>query len=174
MHSSYVRFVAHPNSALPPDRANKAMQNFTPWFPIEHVPVFLAGVFVVQHLAGAMTLICDGDFGDGKLLVLRFERFEAVSIHEEFARPWPGESGDRLLPKSPGTSWTFPFLKVENSLWAANSVQAITFADTPHHYCIISGSDIVDVLSLEPPQVTWTTSAEASFVMDAIGRLGAV
>ncbi|MGE8224349.1 MAG: hypothetical protein ACN6RK_01065 [Stenotrophomonas sp.] len=150
----------------------KPMQIFKPWLPVERVPAFLSGVFILQHVAGAMTLVCDGHFEEGKLLVLRFEGFKAVCTHEEFSHQWPGESGSPVLPKSPGGSWTFPFLKIENSFWAKSSVKAITFDQVPQHYCIISGSDIVDVLSVEPPEVTWTTPAELELVMAAIGSLG--
>lgn len=149
------------------------MQTFKPWFPIEQVPEFLAGVFVLQHAAGSITLVCDGDFGNGKLLVLRFEGFEAVTTHGEFAHHWPGESSTHALPKSPGSSWTFPFLQVDGSVLAANSMQAVTFGSIPDHYCILSGSDIVDVLALEPPRVAWTTAVAVESVMDAAGRLGA-
>ena len=149
------------------------MQIFKPWLPIERVPAFLSGVFILQHVAGAMTLVCDGNFEEGKLLVLRFEGFEAVCTHEEFSHQWPGESDSPVLPKSPGGSWTFPFLQIDNSFWAKSSVKAITFDLVPQHYCIISGSDIVNVLSVEPPEVTWTTPAELELVMAAIGSLGA-
>ncbi len=154
-------------------RASTLMQTFRPWFPIEKVPEFLAGVFVLQHFAGSITVVCDGDFGNGKLLILRFECFEAVIIHEEFAHHWLGESSTHALPTSPGGSWTFPFLQVDGSVLAAKSVQAVTFGRIPSHYCILSGSDIVDVLALEPPRVAWTTAVALESVMDAAGRLGA-
>lgn len=149
------------------------MQTFKPWFPVERVPSFLSGVFVLQHLAGSITLVCDGDFGEGKLLVLRFEGFEAVTTHEEFAHQWPGEAGTPALPKSPDSSWTFPFLQVDDSVWAATSMQAITSGRVPIHYCILSGSDIVDVLAIEPPLVAWTTVSLVESVMEAAGALGA-
>ncbi|MEA9586254.1 hypothetical protein VC279_08095 [Xanthomonas sp. WHRI 10064A] len=149
------------------------MQTFKSWRPIEHVPEYLSGVFILQHFAGSMTVVCDGDFGNGQLLVLRFEGFEAVATHEEFAHQWPGESAVPKLPKSPGSNWTFPFLQVENSEWAADSVQAVTFGRTPCHYSIVSGSDIVDILSLEPPDVAWTSVEAVELVMQAAANLGA-
>jgi hypothetical protein len=149
------------------------MQTFKPWLPIQEPPQFLGGVFVLQHHAGSVTVACDGKFNGGKLLVLRFKSFEAVTTHEEFAHQWPGESGQPELPKSPGGFWTFPFLEVENSVWAANSMKAVTFGIVPTHYCIISGSDIVDVLAVDPPEIAWATVAEVESVMQAAKHLGA-
>ena len=153
-------------------RTDNFMQTFIPWLPVQHVPEFLAGVFVLQHSAGAMTIVCDGEFADGSLLVLRFENFEAVTTHKEFSHQWPGESDPTALPKSPGGYWTFPFLQVQDSAWAATSMQANTFGQVPSHYCILSASDIVDVLALEPPRIDWTTAAETDRIMDAASKLG--
>ena len=133
----------------------------------------IGGTSVLQHHAGSVTIACDGVFSEGKLLVLRFEGFEAVATHEEFAHQWPGESGTRDLPKSPGGFWTFPFLKVENSVWAANSMKAVAFGQIPTHYCVISGSDIVDVLAVDPPEIAWATVADVESVMQAAQNLGA-
>ena len=149
------------------------MQTFKPWFPVEHSPEFLSGVFVLQHHAGSVTIACDGVFNEGRLLVLRFEGFEAVATHQEFAHQWPGVSGTPDLPKSPGGFWTFPFLTVENSVWAASSMKAVAFGEVPTHYCVISGSDIVDVLAVNPPEIAWATIAEVESVMRAAQHLGA-
>ncbi|MBB3802572.1 hypothetical protein FHR47_002839 [Xanthomonas arboricola] len=149
------------------------MQTFNRWFPVEQVPEFLAGVFVLQHLTGAMTIVCDGNFGDEKLLVLRFEAFEAVTTYEEFSHRWLVQPGSSAPPKSPGSHWTFPFLQIEGSLWAAGSMHATTFGLTPTHYCILSAGDIVDVLAMEPPQIAWTTALEVESVMGAALELGA-
>lgn len=134
---------------------------------------FLAGVFILQHSAGAMTIVCDGEFADGNLLVLRFDNFEAVTTHKEFSHKWPGESDSMALPKSSGGYWTFPFLQVQDSAWAASSMQAETFNNIPTHFCILSASDIVDVLALEQPRVDWTTVAEIDRIMGAASKLGA-
>ncbi|OQP80594.1 hypothetical protein IA54_021720 [Xanthomonas phaseoli pv. syngonii LMG 9055] len=150
------------------------MQTFKPWHPIEHAPEYLTGVFILQHFAGSMTVVCDADFGNMQLLVLRFEGFEAVATHEEFAHRWHGKTDAPELPKSPGSNWTFPFLQFENSAWAAESVQAVTFGRVPCHYVIVSGSDIVDILSLEPPELSWTPVEAVEFVMEAAASLGAV
>ena len=83
-------------------------------------------------------------------------------------------SGSRgTLPKSPGGLWTFPFLTVENSVWAASSMKAVAFGEVPTHYCVISGSDIVDVLAVNPPEIAWATIAEVESVMRAAQHLGA-
>ena len=149
------------------------MQTFNPWFPIDRVPEFLAGVFVLQHFAGSMTIVCDGQFENGQLLVLRFRNFEAVTTHPEFSHEWLGESDLPALPKSPGGYWTFPFLVVEQSIWALKSKESQVFGNVPSHYCVLSASDIVDVLSSEPPQIGWTTATEIERVMDSAAKLGA-
>lgn len=149
------------------------MQTFKPWFPVEDVPACVAGVFVLQHFASSVTLACDAQFANGKLLVMRFDHLEAVVLHQEFAHRWPGDTGTSALPKSSGGEWTFPFLKVENSSWAAESMQAQKFGEVPHHYCVLSGTDIIDVLTLEPPKVFWTTAEQLEAVMAAAANLGA-
>lgn len=148
------------------------MQTFESWHPVSDVPEFLSGVFVVQPHSSCMSVICDGKFSNGQLLVLRFEEFEAVTTHEEFAHQWLDETGRPELPMSPGGQWTFPFLKVANSHWAANSNQARDFDRIPIHYVILSGSDIVDVLAFEPPQVLWASIDQVESVLEAVSGLG--
>jgi|SRR4249919_3847665 len=148
------------------------MQTFEPWHPVCDVPEFLVGIFVVQPHSNCVKIVCDGQFANGQLLVLRFDQFEAVFAHEEFAHQWPGETGRPVLPMSPGEHWTFPFLIVANSYWAASSNQARDFGRTPTHYCILSGNDIVDILSFLPPQALWASVEETESLLQAVEQLG--
>ena len=144
------------------------MQSFKPWFPVERIPERLHEVFVLHHSVEAVTLLCHGDFENEKLLLIRFDTFQAVAIHDEFAHKWPGESDAIALPKSPNSSWTFPFLQVENSVWGANSEYALTYGHVPGHFCVLSDSSIVDVLSLKSPVINWITADKAKLVLQAM------
>ena len=149
------------------------MQTFESWHPVSDVPEFLAGIFVVQPHSSRVSIVCAGKFANGQFLILRFEQFEAVVTHEEFAHQWPHETGRPELPMSPGGQWTFPFLKVANSHWAASSNQARDFGRTPIHYTVLSGNDIVDVLAFEPPRVLWATVDQVESLLQAVEQLGA-
>lgn len=144
------------------------MQIFKPWLPVEKIPERLYEVFSLHHSGEAVTLLCHGDFENERILLIQFNSFQAVMIHDEFAHKWPGESDTIVLPKSPNSSWTFPFLQVENSIWAANSEWALTYSDLPQHFCVISANSIVDVLSLKSPRINWITADKAKLVLQAI------
>jgi hypothetical protein len=148
------------------------MQSFHPWHVIANTPEYLTGVFVLQPPSSELAIICDGDFKDDRLLVLRFEQFEAVMIHEEFAHQWHGESKPPALPKSPDSAWTFPFLRVQGSVWAANSVRSQYFQEIPAHFSVISSDMVIDVLSFEEPTVAWTTREELESVSSVVAQLG--
>lgn len=140
------------------------MQHFEPWNPIPQIPDFLSGAFVVHAGANQASVICDGEFGNGKCLILKFERIEEILITEEFAREWPAE----LATSRPGT---VPLLMVRESAWAESSSQRATFGNSLHHYCIVSGDCCVDILAPEPPRVAW---AEPSAVDDLFAQAEAL
>ena len=148
------------------------MQSFDPWHVISDTPEYLTGVFVLQPPTSELAIICDGEFKDGRLPVLRFKDYEAVKMHQESAHLWVGESQPPALPKSADSVWTFPFLKVEDSVWAANSVRSQYFQEVPSHYSVISSDMIVDVLSFEEPTVSWTTREELELVSNAVAQMG--
>ena len=124
------------------------MQRFEAWKPIPHVPDYLAGAFVVLGNSNEATVICDGNFGNGKCLVLKFGRVEEVLATEEFAREWPAD----LAATRPGT---VPLLLVLDSEWAKGSSQVATFGNSLRHYCVVSADLCVDILAPEPPTVAW-------------------
>ena len=124
------------------------MQHFEAWKPIPQVPDYLSGAFVVLAGANQASVICDGQFGNGKCLVLKFRRIEEVLITEEFARDWPKD----LAASRPGT---VPLLIVKESDWAQGSSQMATFGNPLQHYCIVSADCCVDILAPEPPSVAW-------------------
>ncbi len=148
------------------------MQSFELWHPVPDIPEFLAGAVVLQVGYNELLVVCDGQFQGGKCLILSFGATEAFHVYEEFAHRWEPEAGLDSPPKSPGSRYTFPFLKIINSSWAADSNRARTFADVPTHYCILSLGYFVDVLSLHPPQVRWADPAEIDLLFDRALHLG--
>ena len=124
------------------------MQRFEAWNPVAEIPDYLAGAFVVLGNSNEATVICDGQFGNGKCLVLKFGRIEEVLVTEEFARELPAD----LAATRPGTA---PLLRVLDSEWAKGSSQVAPFGNTLLHFCIVSADLCVDILAPEPPAVAW-------------------
>ena len=148
------------------------MQSFELWHPVSDVPEFLAGAFVVQLGSEGMLVVCDGQFQTGDCAVLAFESPEAVLVHEEFAHKWEPETGLESPPKSAGSQFAVPFLKILDSSWAANSRRATAFEEVPTHYCIISLDNAVDVLSMYPPTVRWASPSAVNELFDLASQLG--
>jgi hypothetical protein len=141
------------------------MQRFEPWCPVPQIPDFLSGASVVHAGANQAAVICVGEFGNGKCLVLKFSRIEEILITEEFAREWPTE----LAASRPGT---VPLLTVSDSAWAKGSGQMATFGNTLHHYCVVSGDCCVDILAPEPPQVAWAQPSAVNHLFALAEALG--
>ena len=148
------------------------MQTFKPWHPVADVPEFLAGVLLLQPHSNRLSVVCDGEFANGQLLILHFDQFDAVALNEELNHQWPGESGRPELPMSEGSKWTFPFLALENSAWAADSNAVQLFSAQPTHYCILSAGDIIDVLASVPPRAGWASVEQVEAVLLAAEQLG--
>ena len=148
------------------------MQSFELWHPVSDAPEFLSGAVAVQAGYNELLIVCDGQFQTGKCLILSFGSTEAFHVYEEFAHRWEPESGLESPPKSSGSRYPFPFLKIVNSSWAANSNHARTFGEIPTHYCVLSLGHFVDILSLHPPQIRWATATEIDSLFDRALQLG--
>jgi hypothetical protein len=144
------------------------VQSFEPWYPVADIPTHLSGAVALQANYKELLVLCDGAFENGKLLILAFAAVDAFQVQEELVHRWPSEKGLESLPRSPGSSHVFPFLKIVDSEWAAGSVRAVTFGEVATHYCVISWGYIIDVLALHPPQAIWVEHAQYDAFYDAL------
>ena len=147
------------------------MQSFERWYPVPDVPSHLAVAVALQSRGDEWRVIC-GPFSSGQCLVLCFDTADALLAQEECEHRWEPEEGLASPPKSGGGEYTFPFLKIRDSAWAAGSRRAQYFGQTPTHFCVVSLDCIVDILSVHPPQVRWMALEELDAMVDRIQALG--
>ena len=145
------------------------MQQLEKWYPIPVVPEFLHSAFVLQAGYSDLFIVCDGEFGNDECVVLSFGVVESFIVHEEFAHRWLGSDELAEPPRSDHCEYTFPFLKVKNSIWAENS-QVVNRGEIAEHYCIVSLGYIIDILSTHTPKVIRVPASSINSVIDMIAN----
>ena len=144
------------------------MQSFELWHPTTDIPEYLSGAVVLQPGHNELFVICDGEFKNGKCLVLSFGFTEAFHVYDHAAYPqqYMKDSNEPQRPKS--GEYTFPFLKVLNSNWAIGSSQTYLFDDTPTHYSVFSLTYCVDVLCSHEPTIHWVNPSDINALFDTV------
>ncbi len=129
------------------------MQTFEPWHPTAGIPQYLLGAVVLQPGYSELLVICDGEFSNGKCLILSFGSTDAFEVCDDAAYP----NEPRALTNG---DYTIPFLKVLNSEWALKAAAPYHVDSFPVHYKISSLNYSVNVLSIGEPSIRWVEPAD--------------
>lgn len=89
-------------------------------------------------------------------LVFRFDRVAAFSMHEEFVHPTQGTVWGREPIISTKRKSTYPCLIVKGSRWFESLRDELEIHyQGAVHYRLCSNFPVVDIVSPEPPLVSW-------------------
>lgn len=146
-----------------------SQESYEKWYPVETVPECLSGVSLITLGDGTLLVIChSGEDYKADDILLKFESIFAYQVHDGFAHPWMDHSSSH--PTSEGSSYTFPFLKVNGSIWLSSfsEVRLIGLLNKRLHLQIITQTYCIDILCDDYPQVNVFSQQAVEQLFDAL------
>lgn len=125
-------------------------ESYEKWYPLEAVPQYLPSTSLIAGKDGTLVIVCHNTV-DKVDILLKFNSFYAYQVHGEFVHPWMDHQS--LHPKSENSNHTFPFLKVNESIWlsSVSEVRLVGMMDNPLHLQIITLNYCTDILCHDYP-----------------------
>ena len=154
-----------------------SQESYEKWHPLEHLPKCLYGVSLITNRDGDLLIICHCAEDFGSDILLNFGYLHAYQVHEEFAHPWLDiyPNFDFDFPKSSQGGFTFPFLKVNDSIWlnTFSEIRRLALPNNPLHLYIITLGQSVDILCADYPKAKLVSRKAVEQLFNAIEVFGA-
>ena len=145
-----------------------SQESYEKWYPVETVPECLCGVSLITRNDNTLVIICHSNKAYKADILLKFESVHAYQVHEESAHPWMDHQSPH--PTGEDSIFTFPFLKVNESIWLSSfsEIRLLGLLNKRLPLQIVALDYCIDILCHDYPQASIVNQKAVEHLLDTL------